>query len=347
MIITINGMFALIASLKMRMKLTHLGSLAVALVCSGALACNIPVFRYALERWRTDVTEIVVLLDEPLTEAQSQELAKLGYRPGEPANQSRPVTFRLVETHQDLSAEDQSLWNSVKANRDLSFPYLVIRNSYRRGPIHVWQGALNDSGTRQLVQSPVRDELARRLLSGHSIVWLMVRSADETRNLEARQVIQEQCRVLSRSVKLPEGIGLPGSELFSNIPLLLKFSLLEIDPSDVNESFLVSLFSAYQPAAVQEGVPLVIPVFGRGRALEVVPADQLDTTLIADLTQFLCAACSCQVKEQNPGFDLLLSVNWDQELFGEGGMLPPPPNSPGSGGKAAGPRLLTIPSGHK
>ncbi|MCP4857224.1 MAG: hypothetical protein GY903_22300, partial [Fuerstiella sp.] len=112
-------------------------------------------------------------------------------------------------------------------------------------------------------------------------------------------------------------IGLPGSELFSDIPLLMKFSVLEVDPTDDREQFLVELLTGFEPEAIKSGDPLVVPVFGRGRALEVIPAEQLDAGLIEDLTLFLCGACSCQVKERNPGFDLLITASWERELFGE------------------------------
>ena len=93
--------------------------------------------------------------------------------------------------------------------------------------------------------------------------------------------------------------------------------MLEIDPTDDTEQFLVELLTGFEPGAIESGEPLVVPVFGRGRALEVIPADQLDAGLIEDLTLFLCGACSCQVKERNPGFDLLMSADWEHELFGE------------------------------
>ena len=37
------------------------------------------------------------------------------------------------------------------------------------------------------------------------------------------------------------------------------------------ESFLIELFSDIRPLEVSSGEPLVIPIFGRGRALEVIP----------------------------------------------------------------------------
>jgi hypothetical protein len=134
---------------------------------------------------------------------------------------------------------------------------------------------------------------------------------------------------------------LPGSELYSDIPLLVKFSSLEIQQDDPKEKFLVKLFASFRPDSLANGEPLVIPVFGRGRALEVIPAGELNDRLIEDLTSFLSGACSCQVKEQNPGFDLLLSVDWNTELFGEG-FEPPPAKSVGDRSQ---PQLLTIPPG--
>ncbi|MCA9031320.1 MAG: hypothetical protein KDA66_10950, partial [Planctomycetaceae bacterium] len=58
------------------------------------------------------------------------------------------------------------------------------------------------------------------------------------------------------------------------------------------------------------------------RALEVIPANRLTPPLVNDLCYYLSGACSCQVKEQNPGFDLLTSTNWETALFEEG-VLPP------------------------
>ena len=113
-------------------------------------------------------------------------------------------------------------------------------------------------------------------------------------------VLEAALKKLSAELPLPEGIGLPGSELLSEVPLLMKFSVLTIDPEDARERHLVDFAHALYPDAVKKKEPLVIPVFGRGRALEVIPASQINTQLVEDLTLFLCGACSCQVKEMNP-----------------------------------------------
>ena len=124
----------------------------------------------------------------------------------------------------------------------------------------------------------------------------------------------------------------------------MKFSVLEIEKQDKKESFLVNLFSKIRSEEAAGGEPLVVPVFGRGRALEVIPAAELNPRLMTDLTLFLSGACSCQVKDQNPGFDLLINCDWKQELFLEG-TEPPPARSTGQGDRTKQPQLLSIPPG--
>jgi hypothetical protein len=335
-------------------------TLVLVCVCLAGLtsyACNIPVFRYALERWRPDICEFVLFHHGPLDEANRQQLSELQARM---AQTQTNASLKLVDlapasavANQPAAAEAAksretyiSQWEQLSAaTSSLDLPYLVVRLPHTRGPLTAWHGPLSQALEVALVDSPARRELSRRLLSGDAIVWLLVRSPAAARNEPVRQLMLEQCQSLSTKIQLPEGIGLPGSELYSEVPLFLKFSLLEIDRDDPREQFLLRVFKSFQPAAFDEGEPLLVPVFGRGRALEVIPADDCNPSLIGDLTAFLCGACSCQVKEQNPGFDLLLAANWDRDLFGEDAPLPPPAKAVGEGDRQ--PVLLTIPPGQK
>ncbi len=306
-----------------------------------AQACNIPVFRYALERWRPDVSEFIVYHAGEL-DLDAQSLVKRLKEQARAASANAEV--RLVDVALPPSVQQDPVWLRLEANsNDLVLPHLLVRLPHARGPLNAWHGSLQEALDSALVESPVRRELSRRLLAGDSIVWLLIKSPQEKRNTQIRKLLQEQNKRLSSKIQLPEGIGLPGSELFSEVPLFLKFSQLEIDPNDPKEQFMLKLLSSFQEDSFREGEPLVVPVFGRGRALEVIPADGVDEQLIADLTAFLCGACSCQIKEQNPGFDLLLSADWDTELFGENAALPPPAKSVGEGDRS--PALLTIPPG--
>ena len=320
---------------------------AMVLVVSSVMACNIPVFRYALERWKPDACEIVVFHEGPLASEQLESIETL--KTQIVRREKRDTnSLRLVEIS-DLSADEDTLWKSLRAKHpDSELPLVNVRMQLGRGrAANAWSGTLAKAQDVGIFDSPARRELSKRLLNGHSVVWIVVQSAHEDnekrKQLDSRinRILRDNLESLSNSIELPEGIGLPGSELHSEIPLLLKFSLLEIDPKDPEEAFLTGLFTQIQPEAFGEGEPLIVPVFGRGRALEVIPASSFSDRLMQDLSVFLSGACSCQVKEQNPGFDLLMSTDWDTELFGEG-VAPPPERTTRD---RENPVLLTIPPG--
>jgi len=325
------------------MNKTWITSAVVLLSVASAYACNIPVFRYALERWRADTCELIVFHDGPLDDATKSKIDALRQQTIASGGRAN-VDLQLIDVQSTAESNKIALWRELHKTDKVSLPYSLVQTPHSRGPMTAWHG-LVDQIAEQVFQSPLRTRLKERLLNGDSIVWLLLKSPDEARNEPVRKLIREQSEALARKMLLPEGIGLPGSELHSEVPLFLKFTSLEIDRQEAQEQFLVRVFSGIQQQAFKEGQPLVIPVFGRGRALEVIPAEQLDAKLFEELTLFLCGACSCQVKESNPGFDLLISADWNRDLFGENGVLPPPPKSAVDLSEA--PKLLPIAPGRK
>lgn len=326
------------------MKTAFLPLVLLLLTAATAEACNIPVFRYALERWRPDECEVVVFYERELSHQQEAALqAALPATSDDGSNTRRGAVAKVVRAElSELQEPYRDLWMQVSQAEPKSLPYVVVRSKIGVSrTINAWHGPLASVSSWNVFQSPARKEMAERLLAGHSVVWLVVTSEDEGRNATVRRMLEGHLAELANKIQLPDGIGLPGSELYSEIPLLVKFSMLEIRHDDPRESFLVELFSKLRPEAFAQGEPLVVPVFGRGRALEVIPASDLSPRLMGDLAAFLSGACSCQVKEQNPGFDLLFAVDWNRELFGEG-FDPPPAASAGDRGS---PQLLTIPAG--
>ena len=315
----------------------------IAVSATIAVACNVPVFRYALERWRPDLCQVIVFHEEELSAAQEQELQKLekeSIAQGGIANAE--IVRSKVGSESDRSRKE--LWDAVSRQPDVRLPFVVMRTSLGTGELVThWSGPIQDVSKAHLVDSPVRRELSRRLLAGDSVVWLFLKSDDAAKNKATRDLLATELERLGKTLKLPDGIGLPGSELYSEVPLFLKFTILELDPKDPAEQLLIRLMSGFEKDAKSE--PLLAPVFGRGRALEVISAKQLNAGLIEDLTMFLCGACSCQVKERNPGFDLLLATNWNSELYGEDGDAPPPVTSLER--TPTKPTPLTIPPGRK
>ena len=313
----------------------------LSLLALPALACNIPVFRYALERWTSDRLKVTVFAEGRVSNEDLDLWKQLESASDDGMNSNIETDWvHLVENKNPARRE---AWERLKKiHPEIKMPYVMIEGKHARGPFVAWHGPLQDS--KSALQSPLRVELGKRLTSGDAIVWLVLQSAkDEAANKRVQEMLLVETGKLSQSLELPEGIGLPGSELFSEVPLLLKFSTLQFARDDADEDYLLQMLAGLQPEAFEDDEPLVVPIFGRGRALEVVPASQLTPALLRDLTGFLCAACSCQVKEQNPGFDLLLNMNWDRELFGDDGERPPA--STADGLKQQKKVLLTIPPG--
>lgn len=308
------------------------------------IVCNVPVFRYALERWRPDICQWIVFHDQDLSkieEEQLQSLEKDGTTKKEGTVQIEIVRSRIQN---ESNSKRNELWASFRANPKVKLPFVVIQTSLGTGKtVNHWSGPLADASEANLFESPIRSELSRRLLRGDSVVWLMLKSTDESKNHPTRNLLTVELERLSKKIQLPDGIGLPGSELYSEVPLFLKFTILEIDRKDPREELMVKLMSGFETDTHDE--PVLSPVFGRGRALEVIQGKQLNAGLIEDLTLFLCGACSCQVKERNPGFDLLISTDWDRELFGEGSEAPPSVTTLER--VPSKPTLLTIPPGRK
>jgi len=273
------------------------GLLGVALCAQLACACNIPVFRYALERWQEDRYEFVVFGDAD---------AAIGDADGTPAN------WNVV--HYDPAPHDERDMVEIARLAADAGPYGVLRSPKLQGVRRVlWQGRLSDFDRAAAINSPARSELSERLLAGHSAVWLVVGDPADQRVQATQELLETALERLENSLPLPDGIDLPGSEVYSEVPLTLWFSALVVDPNAAEERQFVD--QIYGNSGLDETGPVVVPVFGRGRALEVIPIERVDVALVEQISAFLSGACSCQVKEQNPGFDLLLAVDWHQELF--------------------------------
>lgn len=313
-------------------------------------ACNIPVFRYALERWSPDSYRMLIFHNGELNSSEQKIVAgfqKLNSNNGGTSN----LEITLVDLQKEKIADDvAAVWKSLKQSptgNNLETPYVVIQMPHAQKKfINCWHGTLQQASTKTIADSPARQKIAKRLLTGDSVVWLIIQSKDAKKNLEAKKLLQNQLSIFAKQLKIPEGVGAPGSELFSEVPLFIKFSVMEIDPTEPKESFFAKQLINLQLKSYEAGHPLVVPVFGKGRALEVIPLDQLDANLIGDLSAFLCGACSCQVKERNPGFDLLFSTNWEKSLFEEG-TRPPKTESISPNQRTSEPELIPIPPGSR
>jgi len=71
-----------------------------------------------------------------------------------------------------------------------------------------------------------------------------------------------------------------------------------------------------QSEEIAGDVPVVFPVFGRGRILCALAGKAIVAGNLEDAATFLAGPCSCQVKELNPGIDILMAADWDSVVEG-------------------------------
>ena len=306
-----------------------LAAIALIVVCGGLCAtqvhaCNIPVFRYALERWRPDPFDAVVFHRGPLSEDQRALVEKWRQRSidafGRDETEVEPANFEIAMADLDggeMPKDLQLLWDKFKKNStaEPTLPWIVFRApGDPRKPLVALHGPLTDDFWAAACDSPVRREVRQRLLAGHAVVWLLVPGTNVAENERLQKLLAERLPALEEEIDLPEGIGADGFDLLSDVPLQIKFSALTIDRDAQAEQSLLALLQAHFPLLADRDQAVVLPIFGCGRVLDAIVGDDVDADVLTDASQFLCGACSCQVKNLNPGFDLLLAGDWDALL---------------------------------
>jgi hypothetical protein len=298
------------------------------LVASPLPACSVPVFRYALENWPVDPYQLILFHGGPLNPADEALVVTL-----ERAATDRtdpPLTLRRVDTTQKLDAEMQTL---LTDEHPAQGPWLVVRYpAVTRNPARVWSGPLSKEVVQTLLDSPLRREMARRLLGGDSAVWVLLRSGNAAKDDAARDLVQTQLKQLQQTLRLPEQTDALEDKLANEaLPLRLAFSLVELRRDDPAEDMLVRMLVNSEADLPAINEPMVFPVFGRGRALYALVGAGITEQNVAEAARFLIGPCSCKVKKENPGTDLLVALDWKARLEKQPEKEPnpaPPPAPP-------------------
>lgn len=86
---------------------------------------------------------------------------------------------------------------------------------------------------------------------------------------------------------------------------------MEVSASDPKEAWFVkNLMSAEPDLEEYAGETMVFMAYGRGRAMLPYVGKGVTAENLASCVSFLKGACSCQVKADNPGIDLLARWDW-------------------------------------
>jgi hypothetical protein len=284
------------------------GKSVVVLLCGWLLlpaipvrACNVPVFRYALEHWATDPYEAFVFHRGPLTEADRAAVALL-------AKAAPTLTLHTVDLDQQPEDAARDLF---EAQPSPTLPWLVVRYpTATRAQETAWAGPLQTDAVRALLESPARREVAHRLHEGESVVWLLLDGGTKEQDDAAEQLLRSESATLPKTLHLPAPGDLADDEpgQGTETPLRVAFSVVRVARTDPAEAALVQLLLHTEPDLSQRQEPMVFPVFGRGRVLYALVGPGISASNLREAAVFLTGACSCRVKQENPGIDLLLTI---------------------------------------
>ncbi|MEE3231375.1 MAG: hypothetical protein VX272_10110 [Planctomycetota bacterium] len=284
-------------------------------------ACSVPVFRYALERWQPDTFQALVLHRGSLSDEQKKLIDAFERSEGK-----NRANVELVTVDLD-AAPPPELLSLLEKQKETELPrILLMPPPFTGSSTPLWSGKLEDKtslpGFNAQVDSPVRRETVKRLLAGDSAVWICLESGNKEADDKAFKLLDAQLAKLGKELKLPEqtpeDLEDPDSQVrFEKLPVRIAFSTIRVSRDNSQEKGLIDQLMKTEDDLLEEsGKPMVFPVFGRGRALWAYIGAGINEENIAEAAQFLIGPCSCQIKRQNPGSDLLLTADWEGSLEG-------------------------------
>jgi hypothetical protein len=280
------------------------------------IACETPVYRYAMYRWQPAPYEVYYFHDQPAGE-QDQRVADLLAELSEGSDNRANVAYIPVNLaeDQDLASVPPDVKKAWDAREDKSLPAHFISTPFGVG---LSFEQLDEKTTQALVESPARTSLAAQLETGKVGVFVMLTGKEEAENEEAATILNglvEEVREGNISLYVSptqeavaqEGEETEGEETEPSFDL----GLIKLDRDNEEERWFVRSLLAMEAELTEEERPMVFLCYGRARALlPYIGAGITRENLVREI-EFVSGACSCTVKEQNPGVDLLVRYDWE------------------------------------
>jgi hypothetical protein len=265
-----------------------------------SLACSTPVFRYALEMWPAFNFIIEVVHNGELTEQQALALKQLS---------------SSIEGNQtaNLLIKESADFEKYNLPQNSSPQILLYHPVEQRDKSIIWQGELSLANVNKIIDSPARQEILRNIQKGDAATWVLVNGKDEKKNKVAFNTLNKELKDLSKTLKLAsDATNVDGELLDINIINQgVKFSMLTVSRDDPAEEVFIKMLLSTEPDLPFIKAPMAFPVFGRGRVLFALVGKGIKRKLIEETCNSVIGWCSCTIKEDNPGADLLFKADWE------------------------------------
>ncbi|MDH3583879.1 MAG: hypothetical protein OER86_06660, partial [Phycisphaerae bacterium] len=258
-----------------------------------------------------DPYDLVIFHEGPLAAEHQALLAELEDRRIDTEYRVLPV-----DVSGEMRPEEKTLYEKAAPKQ---LPWLhVLYPGGRVSDPPAYSGPLSAQATRELTDSPLRREIARQILQGESVVWLLLESGDRLKDQAAARILRQELERLEGELALPE-LDAEDEQYLSGEggpELKLSFSLLTLARENQKEKMLVQILENWDPELSGDREPMAFALFGRGRVLGPLVGDEIHGENLEYACGYLTGACSCQIKRENPGWDMLMRVDWEGVIQG-------------------------------
>jgi len=268
---------------------------------------SVPVFRYALERWKPSPYHLTVFHRGSVS---AQNLRDLAAR--ESIDPPMNLRLEVVDTSQSYRDSLKQLFATRPPDTKGPWCALTEPDADPNAP-PLWSGPLDLTTIRAYLDSPMRREVQSLLIDGYSVVFLFLESGndgdDELVDEMLKRELSRLTDILDLPPSTPDDLG-----LVYDFPVGIRFQVRRLSRDDPTEAPLIRMLLNVEDDLDQERGPIVFPVFGRGRVLTPLYQETLRAGHIEEIARFLCKTCECRVKDITPGTDLPMIDVWDSLL---------------------------------
>lgn len=293
-------------------------------------ACDTPVYRYAMYRWTPMAYEAFYFHRGPVPKADQAVHAVLAERDKDGVAPNVDLTAVDLDRKDALETLPESVRKIWQDLGDKTLPRYVMVAPWGD---HLFTGPIDVAVARQIVESPLRSAIGQRFHEGHGVVLLILEGdrAEENAHMEtvARQVMS-----IAASGKLfadlpddsnqptpkdDSGTAAPSDDASpakgsGGLRGAIRVALLKVNRSNAAETWLLKCLAAMTPDVQHMKPPyepMLFAIYGRGRVMPPGIGKEVTVESLSGLLRFLGDRCSCTIKDQNPGLDLLMRWDWE------------------------------------
>jgi len=212
---------------------------------------------------------------------------------------SVPNQYTLVFYHNSLLSENQKQQNS-KISTDIKDANILFKNVQSKEVIKPYYAlyyqerlfAKYDSPEElyAIANSPLREKIAEQLMSGKLCVMLYLKTDDKEKDTRGLEILKKTIT----------------SSPFGEI-----ITIVELSRKDLSEKHFISMLLNVESDLSEIKEPMLFGIFGKFKALEPLLSKGITEENINLMIDFLTADCSCLIKDNLPGTDILYTSNWE------------------------------------